>query len=160
MDNHYIEKVIEKHLNMLLQIAYHNLKYTSDADDIVQEVFIKLLSCSDFKDEVYLKSWLIRVTINLCKDYNKSAWRKKTEQLIEITEIIEPIQEVSHEILEEVRKLPVKYRNIIYLYYFQEYTVPEISKIFEKNINTVQSQLNRARKKLKTILLEGGYENV
>ena len=147
------EKIIRQYADMIYRIALNNLKNTSDAEDIFQEVCLSLLTKNaPLFDDVHIKNWLIRVTINKCKNFSKSHWQSKTEGLnisAENSEIIgNPIPEL-------VYSLPQKYRNIVYLYYYEEYTVPEIAEILGENKNTINSKLQRARKKLKEILEEG-----
>jgi RNA polymerase sigma-70 factor (ECF subfamily) len=138
-----------------MRIAYQNTGCRDDAEDIVQEVFIKLMLKPPFQDEVYLKAWLIRVAINLCKDHKKSFWQRKVDAITEDYPAVSPEQ---GEIWHEVRKLGENYRNVIYLYFYEGYNIPEIAKILGRKENTVSSWLGRAKKKLKLILSEGGYE--
>lgn len=149
-----IEEIVEKYSNMIIQIAYQNVFNISDAEDITQEVFIKLMKkIGTFVSEEHMKAWIIRVTINLSKDYNKSFWNKNT------TAIDEELKYYDKEIqdtFKEIEKIKPEYRNIIYLYYYQGYKINEISKILSMNSNTVSSYLTRARKELKTILENGG----
>lgn len=149
-----IDAVVETYSDMIIRIAYHNLRNQADAEDVAQEVFLKLMREEEFEDEGHRKAWLIRVTINLCKDMNKQAWNRKTEGLIETWE---PFSNEQQRVLEELWELPKNYRNVVYLYYYEELTVSEIAKILKRKENTVSSWLTRARKKLKTILMEGGY---
>lgn len=151
-------EVVEKYSNMLMQIAYQRTFNKSDSEDIIQDVFIKLIKNSNkIKDEEHLKNWLIRVTINLCNDYNKSFWNKNT------TVLDEKLSDFDNEeilIFKEINKLKPIYRDIIYLYYYQGYKIKEISIILKMKENTVSSNLTRAREKLKTILEDGGVINV
>jgi len=147
--------VVEKYSDMVVRIAYQNLKNQADDEDVTQEVFIKLLKQPDFNDEEHLKAWLIRVTINQCKDLRKSAWFRKRQPL---DEQWKPRGEKQLGILDEIWKLPKDDRNVIYLYYYENYTVPEIARILGKNENTISSRLTRARKKLKIILAEEGVK--
>ena len=126
-------------------------------EDVIQNVFIKLIKEPNFKDESHMKAWLIRVTINQCKDFNKMAWYRRTESLSD--ELMIPFTKEEQGVLEEVFKLSKNYRNVIYLYYFEGYSIKEIANILNKSENTISSQLSRARKVLKNILLEGGYSN-
>ena len=147
------EKVIKEYADMIYRIALNNLKNTADAEDIFQEVCLALLTKNaPLFDDVHIKNWLIRVTINKCKNFSKSLWQSKTESLDLSRENPEA---TSNPIPELVYSLPKKYRNIVYLYYYEEYTVPEIAEILGENKNTVNSRLQRARKKLKEILEEG-----
>lgn len=79
-----VEEIVEKYSDMVIQIAYQNSFNKTDAEDITQEVFIKLMKNLDkIKNEEHLKAWIIRVTINLSKDYNKSFWNKNTNEIID-----------------------------------------------------------------------------
>lgn len=147
------EKIIEKHADMIYRIALQNLKNQADAEDIFQDVCITLLTKeAPLDDDAHIKHWLIRVTINKCNNLKKSLWHKRTDSIDDYTELVAP---QTQSVLEELFRLPASYRNIIYLYYYEEYTVAEIAEILKKNKNTVNSQLQRARKKLKNILEEG-----
>lgn len=150
--NHKIEELVEEYSDMVMQIAYQNSFNKSDAEDITQEVFIKLINnLEKLETKEHIKSWLIRVTINLSKDYNKSFWRKNT---CEISDELNYFDEETKEILNELVKLKPAYRNIIYLYYYQQYKINEIADLLKMNVNTVSSSLTRARKQLKDILEE------
>lgn len=155
-ENETIEQIVESYSDMILRIAFQNLKNQADAEDVAQEVFLKLLKAPVLYDEVHRKAWIIRVTINQCKDLKKSFWHRKTEAL---TEEWQPFTSEEQGLLDELWRLPEHYRTVVYLYYYEGYTVPEIAKILEKNENTVSSWLGRARKKLKHILEEGGIGN-
>lgn len=147
------EKIIIEHADMIYRIALHNLKNPADAEDIFQDVCLTLLTKkAPLFDDVHIKNWLIRVTINKCKNFHKSLWQTKRDSFDSIDDT--PVY-MSQEIPELVYSLPKKYRNIIYLYYYEEYTVAEIAQILKENKNTVNSKLQRARKKLKEILEEG-----
>jgi len=150
-------KNIVGYADMVLRIAYQNLKNKTDAEDITQEVFIRLVQTNAFENEEHIKAWLIRVTINLCKDFRKTAWFRKRTSLTTTDWL--PFSEEQQGLLEELWQLPSKDRNIIYLYYYEGYSVPEIARILHKNENTLSSQLSRAKKKLKCLLVEGGCEH-
>ena len=135
---------------MIFRIAHQYLYNKYDAEDIVQEVFVKLLSRKViFKDEEHVKSWLIRVTINQCLDYKKSLVKRSTVP-IENMEI--PFEHKEEGILEELQLLKEDERNILYLYYYEGYKIKEIAKILKQKQNTINSKLTRARKKLKEIM--------
>ncbi|WP_405354415.1 RNA polymerase sigma factor [Ruminococcus sp.] len=149
-----IEKVIMRYADMIFRIAYQNLKSRADAEDIFQEVCVALLTKdAPLDDEKHLKHWIIRVTINKCNNFHKSFWRNKVEPIDQYTELIQP---ETKSVMEELWQLPKNYRNVIYLYYYEEYSIAEIARILGKNQNTVSSQLQRARAKLGKILSEGG----
>ena len=152
------EQIIRQYSDMIYRIAVHNLSNIADAEDILQDVCISLLTkCPKQRDSEHLKAWLIRVTINKCNSLHRLAWRRRRESLEDYTHLEAPGQS---EIMEEIRQLPKDYRNIIYLYYYESYTIAEIAKILGKNSNTVSSYLQRARKKLKALLTEGEDSHV
>ena len=152
--NIIIEEIVEKYSNMIIQIAYQNVFNKSDAEDITQEVFIKLMkNIGIFASEEHMKAWIIRVTINLSKDYNKSFWNKNTTS---IDEELKYYNKETQDTFKEIEKIKPEYRNIIYLYYYQGYKINEIAEILSMNSNTVSSYLTRARKELKNILEDGG----
>jgi len=150
-----IEELVNTYSKMVFQLAYQNCFLKSNAEDVTQEVIIKLWkNIEKFKTEKHLKAWLIRVTINTSIDNNRYYKNKQETQLEENDEYY---FEKEHQVLlEELKKLKPISRNIIYLYYYQGYKTKEISKILKININTVSTNLARARKELKNILVEGG----
>lgn len=147
------EAIFRQHADMIYRVALHNLKNSADAEDILQEVCLVLMTKSPPENEEHLKRWLVRVTVNKCRDLSRSFWRRKRES-IDDYEHLEADKPRS--IIEEIGELPEKYRNIIYLYYYEEYTVSEIAQILGMNINTVKSGLQRARKQLRELLTEEG----
>lgn len=151
-----IEDAVRTYAKMIVALAYHQTGSRADADDILQEVCLSLVRDENapLTDDTHFKAYLIRVTINKCKDFHKSAWRKRVEPLDEHIGNISP---ESQSILDEVMKLKPFYRSVIYLYYYQEYSVKEIADILDKKENTVSSALRRARLKLRDILEEEGY---
>ena len=152
IDTSNIDEIVERYSDMVLRIAFQNLKNRVNAEDIVQEVFLKLFSTPKRPiEEEHLKAWLIRVTINLCKNYWKTAWVRNT---VPLAEEQVSVSENSLSLWEELFSLPEKYRNVIYLHYYEGYTAPEISKILKIPLNTVYTHLNRGKKELKTIILE------
>lgn len=153
-----IEELIEEFSDMVMQIAYQNSFNKSDAEDITQEVFIKLIkNMEKLESKEHMKAWLIRTTINLSKDYNKSFWRKNMGPM---NEEIEYFDRDTQYVLQELAKLKPVYRNIIYLYYYQQYKISEISSLLNMNANTVSSNLSRARKELKNILTDVEAEDI
>lgn len=154
-----IAEVVRRYLDMVIRIAYQYTQNKPDAEDIAQDTFIKLLDQDLTQDDSHLKAWLIRVTINSCKDLKKSAWRRKTQPIDSAAENIEAPEYIG--VMEELWLLPAKYRNVIYLYYYEQYSVPEIAKILGRSPNTVSSWLTRGRQKLKLIIEEeeNNYES-
>lgn len=147
-----VEHIIDCHLDMMIRIAFQNTKSMHDAEDVVQEVLVKLCALKpSFQSEEHLKAWLIRAVINKCHDMHKSAWRR----CVELTDDIYELTNEESFMLGEVLKLPVKYRNVVYLYYYEGYSIKEISKLLDMNQNTLSSILQRARKQLKKSIMEG-----
>lgn len=149
------EAFVDKYCDMIYRIAYQNTKSSFDSEDIMQEVFLSLIKSKKlFNDDEHLKAWLIRVTVNKCIDFLKSA-NKRQNVSIDTQAVCFDTHE--KEIMEEIFSLPTDYRNIIYLYYYESYTIAEIAEILGKNKNTINSKLQRARKQLKPLLEKGGY---
>jgi RNA polymerase sigma-70 factor (ECF subfamily) len=151
-DNGYVRDMVMKYADMVTRIAFQNTGNQADAEDAAQEVFLKLMRQPVFADETHAKAWLIRVTVNQCRDLKKSFWHRRTEPLSGTLSVPE---DEPRDVLAEVRKLPANYRDAIYLYYYEGYTVPEIAELLGRKENTVGSWLTRARKRLKDILTEG-----
>ena len=145
------EAVFRRYADMIYRVALHNLDDPADADDILQEVCLILLTKKIPEDEEHLKSWLIRVTINKCRDLSRSFWRRNRKSIDDYEDIE---AEKPPEIMVELQSLSESYRNIIYLYYYEEYTVSEIARLLRMNVNTVKSGLRRARDQLKKLLTE------
>lgn len=148
-----IAELLDMYADMVMRIAYQNMRTQTDAEDVCQDVFIKLVEKErTFDDDEHIKAWLIRVTVNTCKDYLKSAWHSKTA---EYNGNEYAYVDKNNDILDEVMSLPVKYRNVIYLHYFEGYSVEEIGRILGKNANTVKTWLKRGRNELKISILGG-----
>lgn len=137
------------------RVAIHNTARKADAEDITQAVFVKLLENNKtFRGEEHLKAWLIRVTINLCRD----ELRKSSNTVLCETPLSEISDPTDNSVLEAVRALPENYRNAIYLHYYEGYTAKEIGKILDAKPNTVLSWLSRERAELKKEMI-GGFED-
>ncbi|WP_455682290.1 RNA polymerase sigma factor [Thomasclavelia sp.] len=155
MDREEYKTIVNQYSDMVTRIAIMNVKNVDDAKDCYQNVFMKLYCCNkEFDSLEHLKAWLIRVTINECKDYQKQFWKRN----IDIDEIIIGKQDEKLIILPVIMKLASKYRNVLYLYYYEGYSTKEIAKILKVNVNTVKSQLIRGRKLLKKKLGDDFYE--
>ena len=145
----FTEKV-NRYKNMVFRLAMNYLKNVQNAEDVTQDVFIKLYQNNrEFHFKEHEKAWLIRVTINACKDVLKSAWMKKTVPIID--DIVFKEKEDS-DMYYAIHKLKPKYRTAIHLYYYEDYSVKEIAEIIEITETAVQTRLYRARKQLKKIL--------
>ena len=153
-----MQKVIEKYSPMVYRLAYSLVKSRADADDIHQEVFLKYMKYRPrFESEEHEKAWFIRVTTNQCRNWWKTAWRKRIVSLSEYKEedVTQDFSvEKNEDIIETVKLLPQKYRVVIHLFYYEELSVEEISNILGRKASTVRTQLTRARKQLSELLKE------
>lgn len=146
-------RAIEQYGDMIRRICFLHLKNYSDTEDIFQSVFLKYILCSDvFESVEHEKAWFIRVSVNACKDLLKSFYRKKTVPLDFIADSGFELSEDNGEVLKAVLELPTKYKDMIYLFYFEEYRTSEIAKMLKKNENTVYTLLSRGREILKNRL--------
>jgi RNA polymerase sigma factor (sigma-70 family) len=143
-----IAVTLQKYSDMVYRICSIYLRCRPDIEDVFQEVFLKMIQKTPpFESEDHEKAWLIRVTINQCKDVVKGFWWKNIN-LVENVEL--PIEDSpSNELLQVVLSLPQKYKDVIYLYYYEEYTVPQMAKLLKRNENTIYSNLHRAKKLMK-----------
>lgn len=150
-------EMINKYSDKVYRMAYSLLKNKYDADDIHQEVFIKYISKKPkFESVEHENAWFLRVTINLCKNFWKTAWVRKTVSLEEgLMKEAEPggKEETEEEqIIETVKMLPQKYRIVIHLYYYEDLSIDEISKVLRMKPSTVRTHLTRARAGLRKLL--------
>lgn len=146
--NEKITATLEKYSDMVRRICFLYLKNSADVDDIFQEVFLKLLQRKTlFISDEHEKAWLIRVTINKCKDVFKSFWRKNVDPIENMEFAFE--DDAEKELLQVVLSLPEKYKDVIYLYYYEGYNVPEMANMLNKNENTIYSHLHRAKSLIK-----------
>lgn len=146
-------RAIERYGDMVRRLCLVHLKNPADTEDIFQNVFLKyVLSPVVFESPEHEKAWLIRVTINACRDLVKSFFRSRTVPLEELLDQPAPLSEEHREVLEAVLALPPKYRDAVYLHYYEGYTAAEIGKLLGKNTNTVYTLLNRAREQLRETL--------
>lgn len=156
----HIERVLAEYSDSIIKLCYTYTKNIHDAEDIAQETFIALIRHgTGFESAEHEKAWLLRTAVNKCKNHFKSGWIKNTvpiEDTEEPSEEFEPDE--GSELLEAVRSLPEKYRLPIHLYYYEGYSINEISDITGKKPATVGTLLARARERLKEIL-KGGNDN-
>ena len=141
---------IEEYADMVQRICFYHLKNYADTEDVFQTVFLKyMLYEKPFCDSEHEKAWLLRVAINSCKDYMKSFFRRNVVSLEAVQEMEAELPKDHLDVLEAVLSLPDKYKDAIYLHYYEGYTAAEIGKIIGKKENTVYSLLSRARGMLK-----------
>ncbi|WP_072523997.1 RNA polymerase sigma factor [Clostridium sp. Marseille-P3244] len=140
-------RAVEQYADTVRRICMIHLKNYADTEDIFQTVFLKyVLSSVSFESKEHEKAWIIRVTVNACRDLLKSFFRSRTVPLEEL--VREPAAAPTgedREVLEAVLSLPGKYKDVVYLHYYEGYTAPEIGRILGKNANTVYTLLTRAK---------------
>lgn len=145
-----VNRAVEKYADTVKRICILHLKNTSDAEDIFQEVFLKYALCDiAFENQNHEKAWIIRVTVNACKDLIKSFFRSRTVSIDELISLPAAEKEDLSYVLQAVLSLPEKYKDAIYLHYYEGYSAAEIGKIIGKKENTVYSLLSRGRLILK-----------
>lgn len=157
-----IETLIRQYGNDVLRTAYMYVKDIHSAEDIFQDVFIKVnQKLSTFEGNSSIKTWIIRITINTCKDYLKSAWSRKVIPMMEYQEDgiaseadfddVEK-QDTKDLIMKEVLSLPSKYKDIVLCVYYQQMSLTEAANVLNIAEGTAKSRLSRARKRLKEAL--------
>ena len=152
-------RAIERYSDTVRRLCMIHLKNEADTEDIFQTVFLKyVLSSVSFESEEHEKAWFILVTINACRDLLRSFFRKNTVPLDQLLDQPAPVGEDHREVLEAVLSLPPRYKDAVYLHYYEGYTAPEIGRILGKNVNTVYTLLGRARQLLKEKLGGEGDE--
>ena len=155
MDKARFTAAVERYQNMVYRTALHALGSPQDADDAVQEVFLRLFRRGDgFDGEEHLRRWLLRVTVNCCRDTLKSPWRKRRTSWEEIPEIPVFDRPEQAALYREVMALPEKYRTVLNLFYYEELGVREIGELLGVDTSTVTTRLARARRRLRERLGE------
>ena len=149
-------QAFQKYSDMVYRLAFARVKNRYDADDVLQEVFMRFIKCKEkVENEEHLKALLIRITINCSKSLLGSSWFKRTEPLDENLSVSDEVSDT----LDAVLRLPQKYRTVIHLHYYIGYSIDEMAVVLKSKPSTVKSWLYRARQKLKTDL-EGEGANV
>ena len=155
MDKTSFTAAVERYQDTVYRVALHVLASPQDADDAVQEVFLRLYTAQKiFQSEEHLRRWLLRVTINYCRDVLRSPWRKRRASLDELP--TQPVfQKPEQEALyQTVMTLPENYRIVLVLFYYEELSVREIGTLLGLETSAVTTRLSRARAKLKEQLGE------
>lgn len=150
-----VEELAERYRDNLFAVAFHVCKNAADADDIVQETFLQYyVAKKEFDSEAHIRAWLIRVAVNKAKNVNRSFWRQHKVPLEEYMESLVFETQKEETLFETVMQLPQKYRIIIHLYYYEDYSVREIGEILSLKESNVKVRLSRGRKLLKEALKE------
>lgn len=155
MERQEFLNAVARHQNMVYRIALHQTGSPADGEDAMQEVFLRLFTAkAPPTGEDHLRRWLIRVTVNYCRDLLKSPWRKRRVSLETLPE--EPVfqEPQEEELYREVMALPEKYRTVLDLFYYEELSVREIAETLGIKESLVTTRLSRARARLRERLTE------
>lgn len=156
------DEVIEQYADMVYRLAVSQVRKQADAEDIFQEVFVRLIRhIQELQSMEHARAWLITVTMNCAKKHFGNYWIKNVHLMEETEEMqgyergYEQVErKIDNPVSEAVNKLPPKYRGVIHLFYFEELSVAEIAKATKQKESTVKSQLFRAREMLRETLKE------
>lgn len=141
-----VDQAIERYADLVRRICFVRLKTREDSEDIFQTVFLKyLLYPREFEGPEHEKAWFVRVTINACKDWLRSLTRRHALPLEVLAEEETGMGEEDRALLDVVLALPAKYRDVIYLYYYEEYSAIEIARLLGRSENTIYTWLSRAK---------------
>ncbi|MBR4965627.1 MAG: sigma-70 family RNA polymerase sigma factor [Lachnospiraceae bacterium] len=150
-----VQELIRKYQNNLFAAAFQICRNQEDAEDVVQETFIQYhTTLKQYESEEHIRAWLLRVAINKAKNVNHSFWHRKKQPLEEYIETLVFESEESGDLFETVLGLPEKYRIVIHLFYYEEYSVQEIAKVLKLSESNVKVRLSRGRQMLKDALKE------
>lgn len=155
-DKQYFDELYQKYAGIVFRTSYNFLLNKDDAEDIVQEVFIKYFTSNKkFNDKNHERAWILRVTANLCKNVLRSKSRQNLELDDEIKIIDNDFEKARAEHMDienNMHKLTANQRLSVYLFYYEQIPIKDIAKIMKSNENTVKSYLSRAKIKMKSYL--------
>ena len=151
-----VQDIMGKYKNNIYAAAFSICADAGDAEDVVQATFIQYyMTHKNFESEQHIRAWLLRVAINKSKNICSSFWRKNRMPLEEYMETLTFETKESRDLFEEVMKLPEKYRVVVHLFYYEDYSVKEIAAILKTTESNVKVRLSRGRTMLKETLKEG-----
>ena len=161
MDEAVFEELYEKYANDVLRVSYFYLGDRQRAEDVCQDVFVRLMTHTPQLEEGREKAWLLKVALNRCRDLWRAAWVKRVvlgSPAMELTPAPDQMDDrlERQELLAAIRKLPADFRDVILLHYYQGYGIAEIAEMLRVPEGTISSRLSRGRKKLEDILKERG----
>ncbi len=159
MERTQFNDAVHRYQDMVYRIALHHHANPADAEDAVQEVFLRLFTREKgFESGEHLRRWLIRVTVNVCRDTLKSAWRRNVP-LDSVGELPAFEQPEQRELYQAVMALPEQDRTVLDLFYYEELTTKEIARLLHIRQTTVTTRLSRARERLKRQLKEAWQDD-
>ena len=154
------EGLYEKYATDVLRVCYFYLGDRQKAEDVCQDVFIRLMTNAPDLEEGHEKAWLLKVALNRCRDLWRGSWARRVVLGSPVFELI-PAPDDSERrdeedaLMKAIYQLPASFREVVLLHYYQNYGITEISKITGLPEGTISSRLSRGRKKLENIL-QGG----
>ena len=159
-----VESLYLRYADDVLRVSYFYLGDREKAEDVMQEVFLRVMDKQPVLREGSEKSWLLKVALNICRDQWRSSWAKRVilgSKRLDIIPADDELEDRTEKeaLMQAVHSLPADVREVFLLFYYQRYTIEEISKILDIQAGTVSSRLSRGRKKLKVLLEEGEAQN-
>ena len=163
MDDARFEQLYGQYANDVLRVSYFYLGDRQQAEDVTQDVFVRLLTHAPELEEGREKAWLLKVALNRCRDLWRAAWMKRVvlgSPAMELTPAPDQMDDrlERQELMAAIRRLPSDFRDVILLHYYQGYGIAEIAKMLDVPEGTISSRLSRGRKKLEQILKESGAQ--
>lgn len=151
-----VQDLMNMYKNNVYAAAFSICKNASDAEDVVQDTFLQYyMTHKNFDNEQHIRAWLLRVAINKAKNIQSSFWRRNGMPLDDFIETLSFETPETKGLFEEVMKLPEKYRVVVHLFYYEDYSIKEIAKILRTTESNIKVRLSRGRVKLKDALKEG-----
>ena len=156
----YFEELYERYATDVLRVCYFYLGDRQKAEDVCQDVFVRLITTSPQLQEGREKAWLLKVALNRCRDLWRGAWLKRVVLGSPAFELVPAPDEIDsladrQEIMQAINQLPTAFKEVILLHYYQGYGISEIAEMMELPEGTISSRLSRGRKKLESILKGG-----
>ncbi|MBR4083588.1 MAG: sigma-70 family RNA polymerase sigma factor [Lachnospiraceae bacterium] len=150
-----IQELMKRYWNSLFVAAFQICKNREDAEDVVQDTFLQYhTSKKEYESEEHIRAWLLRVAINKAKNVNLTFWRRNKQPLEDYIETLPFETKEDSNLFEAVLALPEKYRVVIHLFYYEDYSVQEIAEVLKLSESNVKIRLSRGRKMLKEALKE------
>lgn len=155
-DNNFA-MLYKRNFKAVYRICYIFMQNCADAEDCAEDAFLRAITTNAvFEDEKHERAWLTVVARNICNDRLSHWWNRKTVSISDYEETLKAEDNGHDDVLEAVMKLPEKYKDIVYLYYYEGYKTEELAKMLKRPVSTVRNQLRDAREKLKGML--GGID--
>ncbi|MDE7184190.1 MAG: sigma-70 family RNA polymerase sigma factor [Lachnospiraceae bacterium] len=150
-----VQELATSYQSSLFAAAFNICKNAQDAEDAVQDTFVQYYtSKKEFESEQHIRAWLLRVAVNKAKNITRTFWRRNKLSIEDYIETLVFETPEAETLFETVMRLPEKYRIVLHLYYYEEYTVREIAEILKLSESNVKIRLSRGRAMLKEILKE------